>query len=838
MAIKRMKTLQILCLIGIVLSLPYSVAATERLEAVSPARCMPAVEDFSYMWWAHGLRGRSPEGRRVRCIRTGRYGLAFDVESVELLHLGPIATRRTYGQALTESNEAVFDLPPARLDLQIEQAGTVYRCTGSAVRRQGTPAARLIESGRFVQRCDIVGLEFADDRGTRLNTTGRLEIVAWPDRLALLLEVEPAEDWNQATATIRLTYDGREISAVTPSLPGDAWKAGQKRSATIILCEHKGTVPFSLRENRDSPQVVPGRLRLSTPPQEIAPVEVTAGADARNVTYDPLRGCFRVDLDRIVPQGEHNDALERVKLTLSNPGPNQQIVRLALEKTRGGFAVRGISPITGLSPMLRDAAGHPLGIPVQISKNWHTKRDLHLPYHGVWFHGYTLLRLPPRSRTECEFTLAYAHWGGVPAVSHAQLCLIGWGSNQRWEQSAIGSWGESICYEPDQGQVGGTVLDTRPLMVWAMKQDRPRKWGWTNNVGGADFLVYYDADGKKQSNARMRAMHRRIGPNLTEVTYAGQSADGKIDLQATVGIARSDDVLRGLYRFRYDVRRTVEFSRLVLFQAGGDHYSYTGERKFARGNEQGLIEQWETQWGGNRYKTPPTECTGRIPWFSMHEAVSRDPSPAGAWANRGIILRHWDARLGGKPAPPYAAERGAKVRGTDTSLIDVLPPPGLSRLEPGDYVEAEVVHLVVPQRAADYYGPNENLRAALAQHADTWKMVYREAIGNDLHVTARNGRVLRRYSIVVEVDKSQSADFTVAGGIGHVPITLEGLTRHNGYALAEIRDGRPHVVDQSVHGHDFWQTDYDPATGRFSRTYNVSLDGPGDRRRQVRFVFR
>lgn len=26
---------------------------------------------------------------------------------------------------------------------------------------------------------------------------------------------------------------------------------------------------------------------------------------------------------------------------------------------------------------------------------------------------------------------------------------------------------------------------------------------------------------------------------------------------------------------------------------------------------------------------------------------------------------------------------------------------------------------------------------------------------------------------------------------------------------------------QSVHGRDFWQTDYDPATGRWSQTFNL-----------------
>ena len=62
-----------------------------------------------------------------------------------------------------------------------------------------------------------------------------------------------------------------------------------------------------------------------------------------------------------------------------------------------------------------------------------------------------------------------------------------------------------------------------------------------------------------------------------------------------------------------------------------------------------------------------------------------------------------------------------------------------------------------------------------------------------------------------------AAEFALAGGLGHVPVTFTGLTAPNGYELWV--DGK--VLDQSVHGGDFWQTDYDPARGSWSRTYNV-----------------
>ena len=107
-----------------------------------------------------------------------------------------------------------------------------------------------------------------------------------------------------------------------------------------------------------------------------------------------------------------------------------------------------------------------------------------------------------------------------------------------------------------------------PLMVHGMRGDEPLKFVWTNNTGGGDFLVYFDKAGDKQWNSRMRTMYRRNSPVLTDVTYAGRTHDGKIDLQCRTSLYRTDDLNRVLYRLRYDVREGMEFSRLAFFSIG------------------------------------------------------------------------------------------------------------------------------------------------------------------------------------------------------------------------------------------------------------------------------
>ena len=552
-----------------------------------------------------------------------------------------------------------------------------------------------------------------------------------------------------------------------------------------------------------------------------------------DVRYDPTMGWHQVRLRNDGAARDYsragNDRIERVKLTIENPTPGPRTVRLNFCKGKGPYGEKlpdqRVFGITGISAMLRDRQGNPMGVPVQISKNWHTEGNDR--YRGPWYRGLTMLDVPATTTLELEYTSVNAHFGGVAAASHAQLCLVGWpGGQQLWDQAAIGAWGESLCFEPDHAQRGGSVLDTRPLMVTNMRSDGGR-WGWTNNVGGADFL-------RGKRHARMKCLVRRNGPVLTETTYAGRSADATIDLRYTVSLYRTDDLTRGIYQFRYDVRRPTDFERLVWFQCGGDDYSYTGERKMAAGNERGLLREWNTQWGGNTYRTEPVEVAGRVPWFSMHEAV---PRGKGAWANRGLVLRHWDARIGGRPVRPWAAERGAKVRGRDTSLIDILPPPEVKQLQPGDYVEAVVEHVVVPRFARDYYGPNENLRRALQKHENTWRMMYREALGNDLRIETARGKLVRRRPLLIRAEADR-AEFSVAGGLGYGPITVAGLSDFRRPVL-EMRDaGGPWKrIDQSVHGRDYWQTDYDPADRTWQISYTVPLDTPDDRPRKREFRF-
>ena len=621
------------------------------------------------------------------------------------------------------------------------------------------------------------------------------------------------ESWKNAKLEVAVSNSKQTASARWKSPFDTVWDTSQWEQASLMID------PLTLKAVPDAPST------------SVVAIEKSTG-DACKVTFEPAVGWHRINLDGVDPiapaktKNPSNDAIERIQIKLANPTDSEQVTRLMFEKTSGGIRQRIGQPITGISACLRDTDGNPTGIPVQLSKNWHSYAESEV-YSGLWLHGVSQVRLPPRQSTELELTISYGHWGGVAAASHAQLCLIGWGYNQLWEQSALGSWGESICYNPEQVLGKCNVTDVRPLMVKPISGKG--KWGWTNNVGGADYLRLFDPEGERVVHSAMRSDYQRTGPCLTEVHSFGRIGKTGISNRITSSLSRTDDLVRATYRIRMDVKQPVDFSRFVIFQTGADTYAYTHDKKMAVGNQSGLIKEWNTEMGGDIYRGEPIECTDPNSWATLYETSGAPGKEKFGWANRGIMIRQWKARLGGEEARPWIAEHGADLGRRSVSTIDIVPPPEVKRLKPGDYIDATIEFVVVPQSAADYYGPNESLRAALAKDEDTWKMTHREAIGGELKVDLRVGILERLYPGVTVAAENESVEFDLQGGLGYVPLTFTNLTSHRGYLLTV--DGKP--LDQAVHGNDFWQTDYDDQSERWSQTYNV----PASESKRVRIKF-
>jgi hypothetical protein len=790
--------------------------------------------DYTFMYFPKPL-----ESAKEFHIQTNHHFMAFNFTNLEITDLRIIADAFPEMQAVRRNLDFLPLVSPSNLlSIHFIRDGISYKMNRGI---QTLRDCQLVESGKFFQRRFLKNLGFESGSPA---AEANIELSSWPDRLSILLEVKPGSPGE--TDKLELNFIIPEAIRHSISVETNRLLAHDENGNGFLFYvtgEENLTVidGHTLEISQENPENQSYRIELIILPvkgyagqsldillaNEKGSIEINANQltplrAAISTGFDPVHGWYNVFLRN---DGSGNERIERVKIELTNPDDKERTVRLNFNKTTS----TGVFGVTGISAMIRDNNLNPTGIPIQLSKNWHINDEGDL-FMGPWFRGFTMIQLPANTAVEFEFTLVNAMWGKLPAASHNQLSLIGWSmapyGNQLWEQAAIGAWGETICFSPDGGLGQSMVCDFRPLMIQSLDPALgPNKWNWTFNVGGADFFRFYNPSGQRQFITRLKTHHKRVCPNLTEVTYAGVTQGEEADYELTASIFRSDDYVRVVYKMRLEVHEQIDFSRLAILQSGTDTYSSTSEKKLAFGDENGLIEEWDAQWGGSVYRKTGLSTEGDTPWISMHEGVIRDPSSWGAWANRGIVVKKWDALIGGEVTDPYFSEYGTISRGVATSLLEVNPPPGITSLVPGDYIEAEIVQVILPQEEESYYGPNHNFILELLNNGNTWEPVYREATGNNLKVTANKGSVLHTFPVVVQVDANDEAEIEIVGGLGFMPVTFTGLSCYTGFSPKITGNGRNiNMSDQKVHGNDYWQTDYDPVTETWEITYSVPLD--------------
>ncbi len=796
----------------------------------------------SNMWWKNSLKTQSP---LIFEVQTNKYAFKFDYEKL------------VFNSFSISGSKQEIDNNPPDISFGIETYGKLYPCKQSSLRVED---CQLIHTGRFLQHRFINWIP--ELNGCDPYQSG-LDIISWNDRLTLSLRVVPTVILRSNAIVINYTIPSNYQKQSSP----EGWAVYKHTTGTggYIITKSTDNTHLSFSGNKiearlnstqklqpeqlyqtgliiypveDVEKELNSIIHQETNPLVVSAEQIQPVNTSLITQYDPAMGWHSIQLRNDI-SGEtvkDNDRMEQVKFTIENNNSSEATVRLNFSKENEVYAVPGISGI------IRDQEGYPTGIPVQLSKNWHTtdfnNYDSHL-YKGPWFHGLSVLRIPANSKITLEYSGVNAHWGGVPAASHAQLCLVGWGSNQQWDQSAIGAWGESICYEPDLDQASAAVLDVRPLLI---TDPKGQQWGWTGNVGGADILNLRRNDGTRAWHTAMKTDYKRYCPNLTEVIYSGNMLDQKIDFQYATSITRSDDITRGIYKIRMNVKDNIEFDKLDIFQLGAATYHYGFSKEIALGNEKGLIKKWKANNNTHPVNDKSKKSfSGNTPWFFLYDSpISKDQEGRFVSGNRGFIIRKWDSRVNGKTnIPPYWSEyittEGA--HGNPCSIITVTLPENCHTLSAGDYIEAEIELFVTPLTGDDYYGPNTYFKTALSKFTNKWPLAYREAKGNNIIVTPVEGTVEDNYPIVISAINDQ-AHFKTKGGIGYVPITIRQLSGYKKPALYIKKGNQWTQIDQSTYGNDYWQTDFDPTSGTWEMTYNIRMDSEGDKPVEREFKFK
>jgi hypothetical protein len=357
----------------------------------------------------------------------------------------------------------------------------------------------------------------------------RLEVSAWPDRLALLLVVRPEESLASAHMILRLqTATGPDELSDTAAA---TWTEPTEQRAVL-------TVPIT-SERLPGPDDIVVRVEPANP-RGRATAQWNAGELAPSVRLEaPPWPMAR--------EGHYPESMldewESYAVTVENHSARPQHVGLNFDHIPA-------KSIIGYVPMVTDARGLPTGLPVQISKDWHRGRTgAPLLYAGAWMHGRTWLNLPANSRVAFKYGTTFARWGGVPTASVAQLSLVGWGHNGFWDQFALGSFGESICFQPARVMRRALLTDFRPLLQNGFSKEE--RWSWTGNVGGGDTMVWLDSQGCYVTFKRNVTRYASHGPNLAHVIYEEVSADDAVRSRTEVFLPRTDDCVRVYLRLHY-----------------------------------------------------------------------------------------------------------------------------------------------------------------------------------------------------------------------------------------------------------------------------------------------
>jgi len=549
-------------------------------------------------------------------------------------------------------------------------------------------------------------------------------------------------------------------------------------------------------------------------------MHVTYGEDQFLPVFGVGVGGMQVSVPNQSGRGLNMNDLYRVRiepaLAAAVSGTDEDYER----RVKLSFHIEYPRGVTGIATTITDSqSGAPSGLHVQISKNWHNRAD-RVRYDSYFYTATINLRVPEVVSEAVEFDLNFIHQyfrsseaRKTHTVSHAQLSLIGWGTNGLWEEVGLGSSGEAITYEPNGQQRRNTVLDTRPFLTCSMNEltngveectNTPDHTAWTHNHGGSDFITAVDTAGSYQYNTDVKTFHQMNGPVLTEATYTGGLSDDLLTVERKVSTWTTDAFVAHLHSFTYTFAKDVstsiaqEYPRFALYILGGDWYNYVDSPKFVYGTSEGKVEEegWDLASGVSRFHYAsdwksvegPGAC-GRQDsaaglaahsscWFAFLTPESQKSSTG---ASRGLIVRSWEMQLGGHVygreghnqatgEPPFSFSVMQNGWGKQALALELELSEKLRNIpvSAGDYVKADVELILTPRTKDMYIGNSQRLKDQLAAFAadaageEAWKLVERHSKCGDeisVEVASDSGSVERKYPPRVAVENAAGASY-------------------------------------------------------------------------------
>lgn len=804
------KLLALSCLVGLV----SCKNGGEEYKGEDPVYSDTYEDDYTYMWHRDGIVNEQDR----MMFQSINYGMLVDTKTGHILSYSPYLKNSAESFDITNLNNI-------HMEYSLKIGNKSY------AQADVSPSGRMISSGRYFNKWDNISLRY---KGQGANFYGRSEFVGTKNFIALNYELI-AETAGEYGLAYTISVDDYTVTKLENGV-----KAVDKNGNGFYLISTETGVSISVENNviTVSKDGIPvGRTDFAGFAAFIIPIknnsndlldnfnsfkDTTVTAKDRNgeslpVVFDEKRGTYNIDIHTISFGGAAvNGGYDVVNFEINNNSSinNEPVIN---------FVKNSNVSITGVSGVIRDAISlEPTGEQVQITKNWHTFKNTEsdtlfdkakVNNQGSWCSGIVSIAANAKETTKRQYLQVYGKWGTAYAASHGQLCLIGWGGNQLWDQSALGSWGESTCYDPDIGLSRAIINDVRPFLVTGPTGGN-NQFNWSGNVGGADFLNYREKFDEKIINQRV--CYKSQGPNVTDVLYSGVTSDNKIKTNININLGRTDDIVRNIYTIEYTFLEDVNYSRLSLFKMGADNYNDNKFNNYCYGDETGLIaSDKDCMMADVGYLGDPIDAKNDNFFFGVYNSSDVDE-----YGDPMMCVREFDAKINGKTYDKPAYQLFGTTDGVSQVSCEITVPTAAGKLiKRGSKISMTLEYEILPNNLNTYYGMADYILASNTLMG-TGEAMYQQAYAGEVTAKASKGTVVANKPVIIECENDE-AEFTITGGLGYVPLLINNVNDYKGYVLEQKIDGNWVKIDQSVIGNDYYQVVYNAKTDKYQFVYNV-----------------
>ena len=264
--------------------------------------------------------------------------------------------------------------------------------------------------------------------------------------------------------------------------------------------------------------------------------------------------------------------------------------------------------------------------------------------------------------------------------------------------------------------------------------------------GRRRFFTFRAANGSRDRLGRLRSHYAAQGPNLTDVTYAGETQNGSVSATIRTRLGRTDDLVRAYYDLEYVFHESVSYSRLAFFQIAADNYSDNDFQSIAYGNADEVVHDGPAApTGGVGYASANDRgvaLNGDAPWVLLRDNQRTDGLREDV-ACVGFVIRDYRFESAGTTTTtPH-------VNIVNTNNWNQYPEVGFELGIPydaasptvpaGSVLRATIEYLVIPDDKALYYGPSADLLAIPSATFGTAEMMRVLAAGNRQEVQTSVG---------------------------------------------------------------------------------------------------